>query len=109
LKKKREEKYSGPEIKLLNTALSGLYFSAKDLFNIGKDAGVEDMALKSRELILKHLFSNVEKVDEVKRLIRVKIDERVREYQKLLSQYPRNRETIFPMIQKANHTKTILI
>ncbi|EJF06978.1 hypothetical protein ThvES_00008920 [Thiovulum sp. ES] len=107
--KRREENYSGPEIQLLNTGLSGLYFSAKDLINIGKEAGLSDLPLKSRELILKQLFADSENSDEVKRIIRVKIDARVREYKELLSSYPSSRGTLFPMIQKANHTKSIMI
>jgi hypothetical protein len=110
LRKDRKEKsYSGPEIQLLNTGLSGVYLSAKDLMNIGEKAGVQNLALKSRELILKQLFSETENLDEVKRLIRVKIDAIAKEYKTLGDNYPESRNILFPMIQKANGMKARII
>jgi hypothetical protein len=115
LRKDREEEqspYSGVERQLLNTFYSGLYISAKELLDLGRESGVDNIALKSRELLLKEIFSQSHKngnVAEVMRRLRLLVDKRVAEYQSLFQKYPNSRGVILPLLQKAHGTKRVLV
>jgi hypothetical protein len=114
-KREREEEranpYGGIERQLLNTYFSGLYISAKDFLNIGRDMGFSDLALKSRELLIKEIIARADKegrTDEVANRVIDIINQRVNIYSQLIDAYPKSVSQLSQLVQKANATKRLV-
>jgi hypothetical protein len=111
--KRKEEKqspYSGIERQLLNTFFSGIYFSAKEFVELGKELNL-DLPVKGRELVLKKIIAEVSKKGEIPLFVEklsAMIDRRKGEYEALLQNYPESRDSLFPLIQKTVSTKKLL-
>ena len=111
--KRREEKqspYSGVERQLLNTFFSGLYFSAKEFVDLGKELDL-DLPVKGRELIIKKIIAEVSKRGDMPMFVEklsAMIDRKKDEYEVLLQNYPNSSDTLSPLIQKAVSTKKLL-
>ncbi len=114
MKKHKEEEqspYSGIEKQLLNTFFAGVYISAKELVLIGRELELGEFSMKNRELLLKQLFTKAHSEKRVPKLfakLENLVEDRNREYAKLLQKYPNSRNALMPLIQKSHATKRVL-
>lgn len=103
--------YSGIERQLLNTYFSGIYISAKEFLDIGRELKMQGLALKSRELLINEIISRADadnkKAELISKLLII-ISARVKEYQKLVDNYPKSVNIVSQLIQKANATKKLI-
>jgi len=111
INEERNNPYSGIEKQLLNTFFSGIYISAKEFLTIGRDMGMQNLALKSRELLIKEIVATADKNGQTpelaNRLITI-VSNRVKEYQKLISNYPKSVGILSQLVQKGNATKMLI-
>ncbi len=73
--------------------------------DIGKELGIENLALKNRELLIKEIVSQAEKenkLSEFAQQLNKIIANRIKEYSKLIESYPKAVKPISQLIQKAN-------
>ena len=111
IEEERNNPYSGIERQLLNTFFSGIYISAKEFLDIGRDMKMEGLALKSRELLIKEVVSRADKngqTAELSQKLVVIISQRVKEYQKLIDNYPKSVSIVSQLVQKANASKRLV-
>ena len=111
MKEERNNPYRGIEQQLLNTFFSGIYISAKEFLDIGREMGMDNLALKSRELLIKEIVSRADKNGQtpelVNRLVLI-ISSRIKEYQKLIDSYPKSVGIVSQLVQKANASKRLI-
>ena len=111
IREDRNNPYSGVERQLLNTFFSGIYISAKEFLDIGRDMKIDNLALKSRELLIKEIISRADKNEQTLELANrlvVIISERVKSYQILTDNYPKSIGIISQLVQKANASKRLI-
>ena len=107
----RNNPYSGIERQLLNTFFSGIYISATEFLNVGRSMGMENLALKSRELLIKEIISQADKsgsTPELANKLVMIVSGRVKEYQNMIDKYPKSVGVISQLVQKANASKRLI-
>ena len=113
MKKGEERKgpYSGIEQQLLNTFFSGVYISAKEFLDIGREMGYSDLAMKNRELLLKEIIARAEqekRIEEFAKKIDILIGQRKKEYSNLIETYPKTSQLLSQLIHKATSTQRLI-
>lgn len=98
------------ESHFLNAFHSGLYLSAQELANIGQKYGIE-VPLKTRELIIKNLLNDAQKIDKLQEVIldiSNIINERTQALQDLSANYPNAADFLASIMQKVNASNLLL-
>ena len=98
------------ESHFLNTFQSGLYISAQEFADIGKKYDIE-VALKTRELIIKTLLNEAlekDKLQEVVLDLSAVINSRIQAMQELSTQYPKAASFLQSIVQKINASNLLL-
>jgi len=111
IEEERRNPYGGIERQLLNTFFSGIYISAKEFLDIGREMGFDGLALKNRELLIKEIVAQADREGrsgELAEKLNILITKRVKEYSKLMENYPKTTSQISQLIQKANATKRLI-
>ncbi|WP_200762897.1 hypothetical protein [Nitrosophilus alvini] len=112
--KKKESFDSGfslLEKQILAVFYSGCYITNKELMKAGKEAGINNIDLCDRDLMLKKLIAEANKKDNLPALftqISKILNERIKNYSELLHTYPASKEVISKWIQKARSTDLLL-
>jgi len=107
----RKSPYSGIEQQLLNTFFSGVYISAKEFLDIGREMGYSDLAMKNRELLLKEIIARAEqekRIEEFAKKIDILIGQRKKEYSNLIETYPKTSQLLSQLIHKATSTQRLI-
>ncbi len=107
----RKSSYSGIEQQLLNTFFSGIYISAKEFLDIGREMGYSDLAMKNRELLLKEIIARAEqekRIEEFAKKIDNLIGQRKKEYSSLIEAYPKTSQLLSQLIHKATSTQRLI-
>lgn len=89
---------------LLTLFFSGVYITSQEMIQMAYDLGIE-LPSKSRELILKNLFLEAEKMNKFEALLEAFIllfQERIQQYNALNQDYPGIKEVSGAWILKAN-------
>jgi len=105
-----KSKFTALENNFLNTFFSGLYISANEFINIGKQLDIP-MGMNSRELLIKELLNKSDadnKLEEVVSLLNKLIEDRIAYYHALSRDYPSVTPLLSSLAQKANATKSLL-
>ncbi|KIM11134.1 MAG: hypothetical protein KU37_05650 [Sulfuricurvum sp. PC08-66] len=102
--------FASLEAHFLNLYHSGLYISHQELANIGNSLGL-NIALKSRELIIKNLLNQANEMGKLFELIHALselIKERISTLQHLAKEYSSAAPFLHNMIQKNSSTLLLL-
>lgn len=103
-------KFLSLENHFLNTFFSGLFLSAADFIAIARANGL-DLQMHSREMLIKDLLNESEKIGTLSGVIaglNRLIDERISAYHRLSLEYPGARAPLAKLAQKASGTKSLL-
>lgn len=107
---KFSDTYMTVQMQIMGISSSGVYMTNGDFVTLGKKLGYE-MDHKSREFLVKTLFTDCEndgKVEELFREIISIISARLVEYKRLGDNYPNARNKISQMFHKARATQMII-
>ncbi len=109
-KRSIKSKFTSIENQLLNTFFSGLYISAKEFIEIGKETGIK-LDMNSRELLIKELLNKSDQngtLDQTVQLLNNIIQERIDRYNSLSKDYPGAFLALSALATKANSTRSLL-
>ena len=108
--KEKASPFQTLENHFLNVYHAGVYLSAKEMINVGKEFGY-DIPLKSRELIIKKLHNTANDKDELSAVITKLssiVQERIKTLNALASDFPKAAAFLQGIIQRTTSTDMLL-